>query len=70
MRSFTYDVLVRMSASGHSRTTEGSHWHRLAIKMARTGRATLVENSRVFAGYGSSYDVGYTRYSFTVTEVV
>jgi hypothetical protein len=70
MRSFTFDVLVRQSASGHSRMTEGSHWYRLAEKMSRKGTATLVLNSKVFAGYGSSPYVGFNRLNYTVTEKV
>jgi hypothetical protein len=70
MRSYTFDVLVRESANGYSRITEGAHWYRLASKMNRKGTATLVRNSKTFAGYGSSYDVGFTRYNFTVTEKV
>ena len=68
MHSFTFDVLVRQTASGHSRMTEGSHWSRLAEKMSRKGTATLVLNRKVFAGYGSSRDVGYNRLTYTVTE--
>ena len=70
MRSFNFDVLERMSASGHSRRVEGSNWYILARNMAREGHATLVENSRVWCGYGGSRDVSYVRYNYTVTEVV
>ena len=69
MRSFTFDVLVRESASGHSRMTEGAHWYRLSKKLARKGSVSLSLNSKNFAGYGGGYDVGYTRYNFTVTEL-
>jgi hypothetical protein len=68
MRSFTFDVLVRESASGHTRITEGAKWYRLAKKMQSKGQVTLVQNSKAFAGYGSSPYVGFTRYNFTVTE--
>lgn len=70
MRSFTFDVLEMMNANGYSRRVEGSKWYRLARDMSRKGRATLVENSRVWCGYGGSRDVSYVRYSYTVTEVV
>lgn len=70
MRSFTFDVIVRETASGATRMTEGVNWYRLAMKMVRAGKATLVENRKEFAGYGSSYDVGYNRHNLTVTEVV
>ena len=69
MRSFTFDVLVRSSASGSGRAVEGANWLNLANKLARKGRVRLVQNSKSFAGYGSSYYVGYTRYNYTVTEV-
>ena len=69
MRSFTFDVLVRESASGSRRTVDGSRWLELARKLAGEGRATLVLNSKSFAGYGGSFDVGYNRYNYTVTEV-
>jgi hypothetical protein len=69
MRSFTFNVLMRESASGSRRITDGAHWYRLAEKMARKGHATLVRNSKEFAGYGSSPYVGFTRYNYTVTEV-
>jgi hypothetical protein len=70
MRSFTFDVVDVMNADGHMRTTEGSKWIKLANKMVREGRATLVENSRGFAGYGSSRDISYWRFNMTVTEKV
>jgi hypothetical protein len=70
VRSYTFDVLVRESASGYSRITEGAHWYRLASKMARKGTATLVLNSKVFAGYGSSPYVGFNRLNYTVNEKV
>lgn len=70
MRSFNFDVLERMSASGSSRNVEGSNWITLANKLVREGRATLVENNRVWCGYGGSRDVSYVRYSYTVTEKV
>jgi hypothetical protein len=70
MRSFTFDVLERMSASGSSRNVEGSHWFNLARKLVREGRARLVQNNRVWCGYGGSRDVSYVRYTYTVTEKV
>ncbi len=70
MRSFNFDVLEMMNANGYSRRVEGSNWYILARNMSREGRATLVENNRVFCGYGGSRDVSYVRYNYTVTEVV
>ena len=58
------------TANGYARMTEGAHWYRLARKMHRAGTAKLVLNDETFAGYGGSTDVGYTRYNFTVTEVL
>jgi hypothetical protein len=69
MRTFNFDVLVRTSANGNTRTTEGARWLRLARAMARAGTANLVLNSKSFAGYGTSADVGYTRYNYTVSEI-
>ena len=69
MRSFTFDVLVRETASGYSRMTDGANWYRLAKRLYRKGSVSLALNSKVFAGYGNSPYVGYTRYNFTVTEV-
>ena len=71
MRSYTFDVLWLETADGiYDRITEGEHWYTLARDLVRQGRATLVENSRTFAGYGDSYDEGYNRYNYTVTEVL
>jgi len=70
MRSFTFDVMDVMNADGYCRVVEGSKWIKLATKMVREGRATLVENSRMFAGYGSSRDISYLRFNYTVTEKV
>jgi len=70
MRTFTFDVLQMVTADGYSRITEGSRWLRLAQKMHRDGAATLVLDSKIFAGYGGSTDIGYTRYTYTVTEVL
>jgi hypothetical protein len=70
MRNFTFDVLEVMNADGYSRNVEGSKWINLSRKLVREGRATLVENSRVWCGYGSSRDVSYVRYNYTVTEKV
>ena len=69
MRCYTFDVLVRTTADGHTRTTQNAHWLRLATRLARAGSVTLALNEVTFSGYGSSYDVGYNRYSYTVTEV-
>lgn len=69
MRSFSFDVLVRESAQGYVRITEGAYWYRLAKRLLRKDKVTLVQHSKTFAGYGGSYDVGYTRYKFTVTEM-
>ena len=69
MRSFNFDVRVRESASGYRRITEGANWYRLARRLSRKGTVSLVRNSVNFDGYGSSYDVGYTIYNFSVTEL-
>jgi len=69
MRTFNFNVTMRESASGHRRITDGSNWYRLATRLARKGCVKLVMNSKTFAGYGSSYDVGYTNYNFSVTEL-
>jgi hypothetical protein len=70
MRSFNFDVMDVMNADGYCRVVEGSKWIKLATKMVREGRATLVENSRGFAGYGSSRDISYWCFNYTVTEKV
>jgi hypothetical protein len=69
MRSYTFDVLVQRNANGFTRTTENAHWLRLATRLVRTGSVMLALENVSFAGYGSSRDVGYTRYRYTVTEV-
>ena len=70
-RSFTFDVVVRQTADGQvTQSSQGGPWLRLAKKMVQAGTAKLVRNSVVFAGYGKSYDVGYHRVNYTVTEVV
>ena len=70
-RSFTFDVFVRETADGRvTRSSQGGPWLRLARKMVKNGQARLVCNSSRFAGYGGSYDVGYHRVNYTVTEVV
>jgi hypothetical protein len=58
-----------MNANGYCRVVEGSKWIKLANKLVKEGRATLVENSRCFAGYGGSRDVSYMRFNYTVTEL-
>jgi len=71
MRSFTFDVMYRLTANGQGdRITEGAKWYRLAQKMVSKGTAKLVINSKHFAGYGGSTDVGYNRYNLTVTEIL
>ena len=70
MRSFTFDIVQRQTADGHTRITEGAYWYNQALKMSRKGTARLVMNSKSFAGYGGSTDVGYMRYNYTVTEVL
>ena len=70
IRSFNFDVVRRETASGHTRITEGAYWYNEAQKMARKGTAKLAMNNKSFAGYGGSTDVGYTRYNYTVTEVL
>jgi hypothetical protein len=70
MRSFTFDVVEVMNANGYCRKVEGSNWLKLAKKMVREGRATLVENNSQWSGYGSSQYVSYRRWNYTVTEVV
>jgi hypothetical protein len=70
-RSFTFDVMVRETADGRvTKSSQGGPWLQLAKKMVKLGRAKLVCNSSQFAGYGGSYDVGYHRVNYTVTEVV
>lgn len=69
MREFSFEILVRETADGRTRVCEGAHWLRLAQRLRRQGRARLVEHSRSFAGYGGSYDVGYTRHYLTVYEI-
>lgn len=70
-RSFTFDVMVRETADGRvTRSSNGGPWLRLARKMVKDGRAKLVCNGSQFSGYGGSYDVGYHRLNYTVTEIV
>jgi len=69
-RSFTFDVIVRETADGRvTRTSKGGPWLRLAMKMAKSGKARLTCEGKGFYGYGRSYDVGYTCVSYTVTEI-
>jgi hypothetical protein len=70
MRSFTFDVVEVMNANGYCRKVKGAQWIKLAKKMVREGRATLVENNSVWSGYGSSPYVSYRRWNYTVTEKV
>ena len=68
MRSFTFDVVEVINANGHCRKVEGAEWIKLAKKMVREGRATLVENNQLWSSLTLS---GYTRsYNYTVTEKV
>ena len=70
-RSFTFDVMVRETADGHvTKSSKGGPWLRLARKMAKAGTARLTVQGSGFVGYGSSYDVGYSKLIYTVTEVV
>jgi hypothetical protein len=70
-RSFTFDVMIRETADGRvTKSSTGGPWLRLARKMAKNGRAKLTCNGSQFAGYGGSYDVGYHRVNYTVTEIV
>jgi hypothetical protein len=63
MRSFTFDVVDVINADGRCRKVEGAEWIKLAKKMVREGRATLVENNSVWSGYTRCYN-------YTVTEKV
>jgi hypothetical protein len=69
-RSFTFDVIVRETADGRvTRTSKGGPWLRLARKMAKAGTARLSVQGGGFIGYGGSYDVGYSKLIYTVTEI-
>jgi hypothetical protein len=70
MRSFTFDVVDVMDASGRCRTIEGDKWNKLALKMVSEGQATLVENSRKLIGSGNPRDDWYVHFNMTVTEKV
>lgn len=70
-RSFTFDVMVRETADGRvTKSSKGGPWLRLARKMAKAGTASLTVQGGGFVGYGSSYDVGYSKLIYTITEVV
>jgi hypothetical protein len=70
-RSFTFDVVVRETADGHvTRSSTGGPWLRLARKMAKAGTARLAVQGGGVMGYGRSYDVGYSKLIYTVTEIV
>ena len=70
MRSFTFDVIVAEHANGKvTKATQGGPWLRLARKMAKDGTARLTVQGGGFVGYGRSYDVGYSKLIYTVTEV-
>ena len=68
MRSFNFDVVEVMNANGYCRKVKGADWLKLAKKMVREGRATLIENNSVWSGYGSSPYVSYRTWNYTVTE--
>jgi hypothetical protein len=70
MRSFTFDVVEVMNASGRISPLEGTKWLKLAHKMVSEGRATLVENSRRLDGTGNASDDWYLHFNMTVTEKV
>ncbi len=68
MRSFTFDVVEVTNANGYSRKVEGVEWLKLAKKMVREGRATLVENNSLWSSLSLA---GHTRqWNYTVTEKV
>jgi hypothetical protein len=69
MRSYTFDVMVRTTANGRTAITQNAHWLKLAGRLSRSNKVALCLTKSTFAGYGSSYDVGYTRYTYTVTEL-
>ena len=70
-RTFTFDVMVRETADGRvTRSSTGGPWLRLARKMAKAGTAKLTVQDGGFMGYGSSYDVGYSKLIYTITEIV
>jgi hypothetical protein len=70
MRSFTFDVIVTETADGRvTKTARGGPWLRLARKMVKAGTARLTVQGGGFVGYGRSYDVGYSKLIYTVTEV-
>ena len=70
MRSFTFDVVDVINADGRCRKVEGAEWIKLAKKMVREGRATLVENSRRLDGTSNASDDWYVHFNMTVTEKV
>jgi len=70
-RTFKFDVIVCETADGRiSKKTVGGPWMQLAKKMVKNGTAKLTCHGGSFIGYGSSYDYGYYRDSYTVTEIV
>mgnify|MGYP000852323394 CR=1 FL=1 len=70
-RTFTFDVVVRETADGQvTMSSKGGPWLRLARKMAKAGTAQLTVKGGGLIGYGRSYDVGYHKLIYTVTEVV
>jgi len=70
-RTFTFDVVVRETADGRvTKSSKGGPWLRLARKMAKAGTARLSVQGGGFMGYGGSYDVGYSKLIYTVTEIV
>jgi len=70
-RSFTFNVIVRETADGRvTKSSQGGPWLRLARKMVKNGTARLTSVDGGFYGYGASYDVGYHKVVYTVTETV
>jgi len=70
-RTFTFDVIVCETANGRvTKRTIGGPWLRLSKKMVKNGTAKLTCVGGGFCGYGRSYDFGYHRISYTVTEIV
>ena len=70
-RTFTFDVVVRVTADGRvTKSSKGGPWLRLARKMAKAGTARLSVQGGGFMGYGGSYDVSYSKLIYTVTEIV
>jgi hypothetical protein len=70
-RTFAFDVVVRETADGQvTMSSKGGPWLRLARKMARAGTARLTVTGSGGVWYGRSYDVGYNKLIYTITEIV